>query len=158
MRCQAESHKKTAIYRYWTPASYNPQTSAGLATSAFGPVLTEVPNQSAEISSTDNNVISGVNSTDLRHLTGGTMNTESSKFIDNGKTNSGKVPAINHTSKGTASSAGLDVQLNGASSETSQTILLKQPCSHQTPLTADSALREQRILERLQVFLYIHKY
>ncbi|CAN1286791.1 hypothetical protein LINPERPRIM_LOCUS19417 [Linum perenne] len=184
MRCQAESHKKTAIYRYWTPASYNPQvsnprvgkleiqaskprlgkleiqasnprvgkleTSAGLATSAFGPVLTEVPNQSAEISSTDNNVISGVNSTDLRHLTGGTMNTESSKFIDNGKTNSGKVPAINHTSKGTASSAGLDVQLNGASSETSQTILLKQPCSHQTPLTADSALREQRILERLQ--------
>ncbi|CAN0877955.1 SART-1 family protein DOT2, partial [Linum grandiflorum] len=165
MRCQAESHKKTAIYRYWTPASYKPQasnprvgkleTSAGHAASEIAPVHTVVPKKSAERSSMNNHLISGVDSTDKRRVSDGGMGTESSKraasrskFVENGRANSGQVLDIDHVSKGAASSVGPDVRSNGASSETSQITLLKQP--YQIPLSADTALREQRILNRLQ--------
>ncbi|CAI0447514.1 unnamed protein product [Linum tenue] len=166
MHIEAESHKKTAIYRYWTSANYNKrasiagigksETPSRLAASAFEAVCLDVPNQSTEISSMNNHLISGGDRVHQRNLSEGGIDTETSKcFEDDANVDSGQVPDTDHVSKGAASSRGLDmvcvdIESNGVSSETSQITLLKQPSSHQTPLTSDSALREQRVLERLQ--------
>ncbi|CAN0906918.1 hypothetical protein LINGRAHAP2_LOCUS24517 [Linum grandiflorum] len=165
MHCQAENHKKTAVYRYWTSANYSPQasnahmgkleTSVGLPASASLPICIGTPDQSTKFSSMNNHMISGIDCTDPRNLNGGREDTESSKFLEDGKANSVHVPAIDHVSSGAASSAGFDLvcvdfESNDASSKTSQISLLKKPSVHQTPLTSDNSLREQRILEHIQ--------
>ncbi|CAN1162161.1 hypothetical protein LINPERPRIM_LOCUS1322 [Linum perenne] len=167
MHCQAENHKKTAVYRYWTSVHYNPQasnaqmdkleTSAGLPASASAsrPFCIDAPDQTTLISSMNNRLISGVDCAYQRNLSDGGEDSKSSKFLEDGKANSGLVPDIDHVTSGAVSSAGLDlvcvdVESNGALSESSQISLLKQPSAHQTPVTADNSLREQRILEHIQ--------
>ncbi|CAN1218420.1 hypothetical protein LINPERPRIM_LOCUS1322 [Linum perenne] len=163
MHCQAENHKKTAVYRYWTSVHYNPQASNAQMASASRPFCIDAPDQTTLISSMNNRLISGVDCAYQRNLSDGGEDSKSSKFLEDGKANSGLVPDIDHVTSGAVSSAGLDlvcvdVESNGALSESSQISLLKQPSAHQTPVTADNSLREQRILEHIQVFLYLLKW
>ncbi|CAN1840939.1 Probable UDP-N-acetylglucosamine--peptide N-acetylglucosaminyltransferase SEC [Linum perenne] len=170
----AEAHANLASAykdRYWTSVHYNPQasiaqmdkleTSAGLPASASAshPFCIDVPDQTTLISSMNNRLISGVDCAYQRNLSDGGEDTESSKFLEDGKANSGLVPDIDHVTSGAVSSAGLDlvcvdVESNGALSESSQISLLKQPSAHQTPVTADNSLREQRILEHIQCAIF----
>ncbi|XP_058005098.1 uncharacterized protein LOC110664370 isoform X2 [Hevea brasiliensis] len=171
MHVQAENHNKTVAFRVWTSDSNTEESNAfldkskidlgGINNSTLNVSNHDVSDRSTEALLEYNPSTSEVDFAATGKLNSGEINAEPCQGLPkDGPTNHvldchDKVPELHHEPMDTASDAKLnlmisEMEINSASSETTLTLPDSGSSYPYLPLTTDGALREQRILERLQ--------
>lgn len=155
MHLQAEIHTKTKAYRIWTARNFNSKSSNAFprksktVTSENKVDNLDIPNS---LSTSESNIATPAKMNDSEITTEPSCGSNPQQILHEPRDT---VPDAKHDS------VGMEIETN-APSETAPTDSLKPfksrsyqryPC---LSLTVDGAQREQRILERLQVFGIIH--
>lgn len=166
MHLQAENHKKTVAFRVWTSRNSNSRSSNAFLSNLNVDMcnLDDVSHGPAQTFLENDHSTSGGDTTNPGHKTDNEINTETSRpSFEEGENNhivSCPEQELLHEPSGMAAEGEFDLVSTAVKKKVSRAetkiLALSKPLTNPSPfLTPNYLRREQRILERLQVFYFV---